>query len=72
MAIEKTELYSSSWASCDELSCGLDASQCKNYVLHHNAAAKIWKGSTLVDPQWKDTNGQPKTFDFAAANQARG
>lgn len=27
MAIKKTELYSSLWASCDELRGGMDASQ---------------------------------------------
>lgn len=33
MAVKKTELYSSLWASCDELRGGMDASQYKNYVL---------------------------------------
>lgn len=33
MAIKKTELYSSLWASCDELRGGMDASEYKNYVL---------------------------------------
>ena len=33
MAIKKSELYSSLWASCDELRGGMDASQYKNYVL---------------------------------------
>jgi type I restriction enzyme M protein len=33
MAIKKTELYTSLWASCDELRGGMDASQYKNYVL---------------------------------------
>lgn len=33
MAIKKTELYSSLWASCDALRGGMDASQYKNYVL---------------------------------------
>lgn len=27
MAVKKTELYSSLWASCDELRGGMDASQ---------------------------------------------
>ncbi len=31
MAIKKTELYSSLWASCDELRGGMDASQYKDY-----------------------------------------
>jgi len=33
MAMKKTELYSSLWASCDELRGGMDASQYKDYVL---------------------------------------
>lgn len=33
MAIKKTELYTSLWASCDELRGGMDASQYKDYVL---------------------------------------
>ena len=39
-----------------------------NMILHNNATAKIWKSNTLVDPQWKEANGQLKTFDFAVAN----
>ncbi|TCN86838.1 type I restriction-modification system subunit M [Shewanella fodinae] len=39
-----------------------------NMILHNNATAKIWKGNTISDPQWKDDNGQLKTFDFAVAN----
>lgn len=33
MALRKSELYSSLWASCDELRGGMDASQYKDYVL---------------------------------------
>ncbi|WP_162652193.1 N-6 DNA methylase [Lentilitoribacter sp. Alg239-R112] len=33
MAVKKTELYASLWASCDELRGGMDASQYKNYIL---------------------------------------
>jgi len=33
MAIKKSDLYSSLWASCDELCGGMDASQYKDYVL---------------------------------------
>lgn len=33
MAIKKSDLYSSLWASCDELRDGMDASQYKDYVL---------------------------------------
>lgn len=39
-----------------------------NMILHDNATAKIWQGNTIADPQWKDANGQLKTFDFAVAN----
>jgi type I restriction enzyme M protein len=39
-----------------------------NMILHNNETAAIWKGNTLSDPQWKDDNGQLKTFDFAVAN----
>ena len=33
MAIKKSELYSSLWASCDELRGGMDPSQYKDYIL---------------------------------------
>src|SRR4026208_1515704 len=33
MAIKKSELYSTIWASCDKLRGGMDASQYKDYVL---------------------------------------
>lgn len=33
MALKKSQLYSSLWASCDELRGGMDASEYKNYVL---------------------------------------
>jgi type I restriction enzyme M protein len=33
MAIRKSGLYSSLWASCDALRGGMDASQYKDYVL---------------------------------------
>jgi type I restriction enzyme M protein len=33
MAIKKSDLYSSLWASGDELRDGMDASQYKDYVL---------------------------------------
>lgn len=39
-----------------------------NMILHDNATAKIWKGNTLADPYWKDSNDNLKTFDFAVAN----
>ena len=33
MAVKKTQLYSSLWASCDELRGGMDSSQYKDYIL---------------------------------------
>ncbi|NLY65897.1 MAG: type I restriction-modification system subunit M [Alcaligenaceae bacterium] len=39
-----------------------------NMILHNNATAKIWQGNTLSSPQWKEANGQLKTFDFAVSN----
>ena len=33
MALKKSQLYSSLWASCDELCGGMDVSQYKDYVL---------------------------------------
>jgi type I restriction enzyme M protein len=39
-----------------------------NMILHNNATAKIWKGNTIADPQWKDASGKLKAFDFAVAN----
>ncbi|MFT5716913.1 MAG: type I restriction enzyme M protein [Oleiphilaceae bacterium] len=39
-----------------------------NMILHNNTTAKIFKGNTLSEPQWKDSDGQLKTFDFSVAN----
>ncbi|MDO6748709.1 HsdM family class I SAM-dependent methyltransferase, partial [Gilvimarinus sp. 1_MG-2023] len=43
-----------------------------NMILHNTDTAKIWKGNTISDPQWKEVgsngNTQLKTFDFAVAN----
>ena len=33
MAIKKSELYSSLWASCDELRGGMDPRQYKQYII---------------------------------------
>jgi type I restriction enzyme M protein len=33
LAVKKSEIYSSLWASCDALRGGMDASQYKDYVL---------------------------------------
>ena len=39
-----------------------------NMILHDNATAKIVQGNTLSSPEWKNADGQLKTFDFAVAN----
>src|SRR4051812_21747737 len=63
MAIKKSELYSSLWQSCDELRGGMDASQCKDYVLvllfvkyvsdkyagQPNALIEVPKGGSFAD-----------------------
>lgn len=63
MAIKKSELYSTLWASCDELRGGMDASQYKDYVLvllfvkyvsdkysnNPNALIEIPKGGSFAD-----------------------
>ena len=33
MAVKKTELYSSLWASCDKLRGAMDSSEYKDYIL---------------------------------------
>jgi type I restriction enzyme M protein len=40
MALKKSDLYSSLWASCDELRGGMDASQYKDYVLFNHRKIK--------------------------------
>ena len=60
MAIKKTELYSSLWASCDELRGGMDASQYKDYVL----TLLFMKYSA----DYKD--GIPKEIDSSIRNMA--
>src|SRR5437660_1109167 len=63
MALKKSELYSSLWASCDELRGGMDASQYKDYVLvllfvkyvsdkyagQKNALLDVPKGGSFAD-----------------------
>uniref|UniRef100_UPI001F17CA43 type I restriction-modification system subunit M n=1 Tax=Sediminihaliea albiluteola TaxID=2758564 RepID=UPI001F17CA43 len=39
-----------------------------NMILHDNATAKIVQGNTPSSPEWKNDDGQLKTFDFAVAN----
>ncbi len=63
MPLKKSELYSSIWASCDELRGGMDASQYKDYVLvllfvkyvsdkyagKKNAIIEVPKGGSFAD-----------------------
>lgn len=59
MAIKKSELYSSLWASCDELRGSMDASQYKDYVLvllfmkyvsdKKNPLVELKEGTTFYD-----------------------
>ncbi|MBR7890133.1 type I restriction-modification system subunit M [Marinomonas sp. A79] len=39
-----------------------------NMILHDNVTAKVWQDNTLSSPQWKNSDGGLKTFDFAVAN----
>jgi hypothetical protein len=45
MAIKKSDLYSSLWASCDQLRGGMDASQYKDFVA---LLTRHW-------PQWQES-----------------
>lgn len=71
MAIKKSELYSSLWASCDELRGGMDASQYKDYVLtmlfvkyvsdkyanQKNSLIEVPRGASFEDiVAWSDRN----------------
>ncbi len=57
MALKKSQLYSSLWASCDELRGGMDASQYKDYVLtllfmkYVSDKAASAKGSLIEVPE---------------------
>jgi len=54
MAVKKSELYSSLWASCDKLRGGMDASQYKDYILtllFVKYVSDRYKGQ-----QWADIN----------------
>ncbi|WP_392452703.1 type I restriction-modification system subunit M [Corynebacterium dentalis] len=55
MALKKSDLYSSLWASCDQLRGGMDASQYKDYILtllfvkYVSDKAKTSRDSSLID-----------------------
>ena len=60
MAIKKSDLYSSLWATCDELRGGMDASQYKDYVLFMLFIKYItdkYGNSTVFKPPVKIPNG---------------
>ncbi|MFT7031453.1 MAG: type I restriction enzyme M protein, partial [Marinoscillum sp.] len=75
MALKKSDLYSSLWASCDELRGGMDASQYKDYVLtmlfvkyvsdkygnQSNSLIEVPKGATFED--MVALKGQPDIGD---------
>ncbi len=39
-----------------------------NMILHDNPTAEIWQDNTLANPQWKNKDGNLKTYNFAVAN----
>jgi type I restriction enzyme M protein len=57
MALKKSDLYSSLWASCDQLRGGMDASQYKDYILtllfvkYVSDKAKVDPGSLIEVPK---------------------
>lgn len=57
MALKKSDLYSSLWASCDQLRGGMDASQYKDYILtllfvkYVSDKAKADRGSLIEVPE---------------------
>ncbi len=63
MAIKKSALYASLWASCDELRGGMDGSQYKDYVLTVNALsdkvnAHLAAMGVELNGELKRVNGQ--------------
>lgn len=47
MAVKKTELYSSLWASCDALRGGMDASQYKDYILTNDCRLDYYEAKFM-------------------------
>ncbi len=50
MALKKSDLYSSLWASCNTLRGGMDASQYKDYVLFIKCVSDNYANSTNFAP----------------------
>ena len=75
MAIKKSDLYSSLWASCDELRGGMDASQYKDYVLFmlfikyvsdkYDANSRLARSDFPDFPDFPDFNDSNKLGDGA-------
>lgn len=61
MAVKKTELYSSLWASCDALRGGMDASQYEDYILtllFMKYVTDKYKGQCYFSSKTKKTHTQ--------------
>ena len=67
MAVKKSDLYSSLWASCDELRGGMDASQYKDYVLtllFVKYVSDKYKGDEYADIQVPDGGSFEDILEF--------
>ena len=60
MSIKKSDLYSSTWANCDQLRGGMDTSQYKSYMLFvlHKAKQRI------PEDRWRKTLGWMREKGF--------
>jgi hypothetical protein len=60
MAIKKSDLYASIWASCDPLRGGMDTSQYKDYVLFmlHEAKQRLFGDRWHKALGWMRENGR--------------
>ena len=57
MAVKKSELYSSLWASCDALRGGMDASQYKDHILEQvRLAVNLHSRSLLIQKRRSHNN----------------
>lgn len=56
MAIKKSDLYSSLWASCDELRGGMDASQVKATILNHPEFTAFAERSLALYTAWYEAH----------------
>ena len=65
MPIKKSDLYSSLWASCDELRGGMDASQYKDY------SYCVTPVSLVVDWLWRSWTASRSWASAMAISQRR-